>query len=512
MKVRWIEISHRVKNSHEKKLLYKALSKSIHPRDIQTIILKLNHRSLKSKRRVARFLGRIHNKALLKQLVRLLYNHNRTLSGHARYFLQFAAPERLANLLNQTNLQSTPNYVKISILKIIAKQKSWKSLEILFNLFDANDHNIKAYSLWAFHKIRRKHPQKVLPFLLYKLQSKDNDVIKKAGFLLGQNKNPAAILPLLYKMTQSPTRLRRNLSKNLVLLTKKSTIPILVKGFKIDNPLLHRELIWILGESHKKEAVPFLIHQLDNPDSNIRKSTILAILKFKQKNIQNYLLDKLNDPSHRVRIHALWALANLKIKNLPPKLIQKLNDKNKKVRLFARWAILKLANTNNCEYLLNVVEQKKLFSQVVIIEVFAKVRLKKAFHYLVGVLKQKGGSTLKLKAIGALARLSDPRSIKPLLKYCRSRNPKLRASATKALGYLRDKKLFLHFVGLLKDRHPLVRKEAAWALGKLKLKKGIQPLIRTLYQRNESSKHVRKAVAEALLKIKKKRNQGSKHI
>ncbi len=512
MKVKWIEIYYRIKNPYEKKLLFKALSTSIHAHDIQPILLKLNHRSLKSKRRVAQFIGRIHNKALPKQLFNLLHSHNRPLNRHAGYFLQFIAPERLANMLNQSKLLLSPDPVKISILKIIGQQKSWKSLEILFNLLDTNHHNIKAYSLWAFHGIQRKHPRKVLPFLLYKLQSKDNSVIKKAAFLLGQNKNPAAILPLLYKITHSPMDLRRYLSKNLVHLTNSSTIPILVKGFEIDNPLLHKELVWLLGESRKKEAIPHLIHQLDNPNSEIRKTTILAILKFKQKNIQNYLLNKLNDPNHRVRIHAIWALANLKIRKLPPKLIQKLEDKNKNVRLFARWAILRLANTRNCKYLLKSIENMKPFSQVVIIEVFAKVRLKKAFYYLKNVLEEKGSPTLKLKAIEALARLSDPRSIMPLLMYCQSNNPKLRASATKALGYLGDKKLFLHFVKLLNDPHPLVRKEAAWALGRLKMKKGIQPLMRTLYRRNESNKHVRKAVMKALLKLKKKWNQGSKHI
>ncbi len=511
MKIKWIEIYYRIKNPYEKKLLFKALSKSLHAHDIQPIFLKLNHRSLKSKHHVAQFIGRIHNKALLKQLFILLQSHNRSLNRHAGYFLQFIPPERFANMLNQSKLLSSPDYVKIGILKIIGKQKSWKSLEILFNLFE-NHPNIKAYSLWVFHGIQRKHPRKVLPFLLYKLQSKDSRIIKKAGFLLGQTKNPAAILPLLYKITHSPMDLRRYLSKNLVHLTNSSTIPILVKGFEIDNPLLHKELVWILGESHKKEAIPHLIHQLDSPNSEIRKTTILAILKFKQKNIQNYLVNKLNDPSGRVRIHAIWALANLKIKKLPPKLIQKLEDKNKNVRLFARWAILKLSNTRNCKYLLKSVEDMKPFSQVVIIEVFAKVRLKKAFYYLKDVLRGKGSPTLKLKAIEALARLSDPRSIMPLLMYCQSKNPKLRASATRALGYLRDKKLFLHFVRLLKDPHPLVRQEAAWALGKLRLKKGIQPLIRTLYKRNESNKHVRKAVTKALLKLKKKWNQGSKDI
>ena len=495
-----INIYYLITESQEKHKLNYFLSNKITPQIMKSIIYRMKSHKLKLKINIAKYIDSLNNNSLINEIYKLLNHPNRFVTQNASFLLLHSNSKKLSTLFDENINKSSSFSLKLSVIKIIGKKKSWRLLETAFKIFNIKDSVLKEYSIWAFNQIHKKNQNKVLPFLMSKLQNNNKIDQNNALNILSYLKTPKLIFPLISLLNKNyDNKLNRKISLILVSMVNKETLEIFLNFLRLKNPKLQNELIWILGESNKKQIIPHLIFYLDHPDPKIKCSTILSLIKLEKQSIGNDIIKKLSDKSLSVRLMAIWALAHLELEIIPEKLFDNLKDKNYEIRQYSKWVILKLVSKKNIKQLIESPIERTSIIKTVLIDSLAKLKLKMGTNYLSSIVQSNNMTNLKVRAINALGKILDSSSMNILIESTKSENNAIRSSATKALGNFKNKKLLSLFVELLKDLTPNVRKEAAKAIGKLNLKEGIKPLIYTL---NDENKNVRREVTKSLLKLK----------
>ncbi len=489
------------KRDKSRQTIIRHIKLHIKPVMIKPLLLRLKYLPLKNKRRTAFLLAVLNDPELSQELYRLLHDQNRSVNQHAFLLLSYHSSAKLNSLFRQSLHKKTPRRVKLKVLKILGYKKNWRSLDIVFSLYSNRDVVIKAYCIWSFRQIKKRHPDKIKAFLLIKLRLPLLNQ-RKAVYILASLKEYYAVLPMINLLHHCSKSNRHIIAKSLVALVHHRNMDYFRSGVKTANPLVKKELIWVLGESRNKKAIPILINCLSSRNRYLKNHAVMALLKFQKKSISKHLVRIISDQSPLVRRRIIWALGNLKNNKILKSLLATLDDQDKKVRYYAKWAILRLVKKSNCQILFNPNLGRSRFAKMVKVEALGRVKSKRAFAFLKSALEQEKDSAMKIKIIIALGNILDKRSRRLLLRELKSRNPLVRAFVTRALGKLKDKRIFSRFVELLKDPHPLVRKEAVRALARLRMKKGIKPLLYRLYY--EKDEKVKKAVTKALFLLESK--------
>ncbi|MDH5681568.1 MAG: HEAT repeat domain-containing protein, partial [Spirochaetota bacterium] len=436
---KWIKIYYRSSGLKTKKLIYRSVKSHLAAEDLQGLFLELKRKSETSKRLVARFLKKVRTKKILEECAWLMNYPDRFVSGYSVYLLRFISINELLPVFNRVLEEDNSENMQIKIIELLGQKKSWKSIDLLFDLMDEGNVSLKSYGLWAFRQIDTR---KTKPFLTLKLKSEDKKEVLKASFLLGELRQKEAIMAMIHQMDRLDKLTRRKLSKNLIKLLTNRTLKLFVQTLKIENPLIQKEIIWLFGESKKKKTIRHLFRFIDSNDSELKNSAILAMVKLGEERVADELLGNLSDKMLSVRLRTIWALGNLHIRKIPEKLIGLLDDKDQKIREFSRWAILHLVSKSNYQSLYKYANNKSLNVQTVALEAIGKVNSSKAYLFLEKKLKQCKNQKLRL----ALVKILTPHLVRRkvpnyLLGYAKSSDPMLRAAVIRALGHLERKRL-----------------------------------------------------------------------
>ncbi|MHA1232913.1 MAG: HEAT repeat domain-containing protein [Candidatus Helarchaeota archaeon] len=150
--------------------------------------------------------------------------------------------------------------------------------------------------------------------LIKKIESRDEDIVKKTLEEIGNLNIKEAIQPILNLLnkTSSEEIIDAAIWTLSRIAPSKQIIPLL----KSDNKFIILYTIETLGRIEAKESRAQLREFLKDPDDEIRAMATWAIGKVQDKSSYEPLLDILkNDPNPAVRSNAAWAIKKLNILN-----------------------------------------------------------------------------------------------------------------------------------------------------------------------------------------------------
>ncbi|MDH5681878.1 MAG: hypothetical protein OEZ36_09835, partial [Spirochaetota bacterium] len=213
--IKWIKIYYRSSGKKTKKTIYSSIKKHLSHDNIHAVFMGLKRKSEISKRLVAKFLKNIRTEKILEESAWLLNVPDRFVSSYSVYFLKYIPIDELLPVFHKVLEEDNSDSMKIKIIQLLGQKKSWKSIDLLFELTDDENLSLKSYGLWAFKQISSV---KTRAYLTLKLQSEYRKDLLKAAFLIGELKHKEAIMPLIHQMDRLDKLTRRKLSKSLIKL------------------------------------------------------------------------------------------------------------------------------------------------------------------------------------------------------------------------------------------------------------------------------------------------------
>ncbi len=467
---KWIEIHNYLKNKTEKKLLFELLSKRILENNLKDILLYLKYEDKYTKKSVLGFIKKIKSPKFLRQLYQLLQNPNKRISHYSAIILSKFPTNKLVQFLSLNRSQHIPYQTKILIIRLFLNKKSIYSLDYLFSIYSLKDQYLKSQIIFVYKNILIKNPNKLLPFLIYKLNSTNISTKLKALSILTILERPQSLIPIFNQLNNSNFTIRRKISKSLVPLVNNKTQSFFYQALKIENHFIRNEIIWILGESCFKPALNYLIPYLNHSDPQTVIMCILSLVKFRVNNLSKLLINKMADKSMNIRITSIWAYSQLKPIIIPKVLIKYLDDKNDIIRKYASWSVIKISNKKNIDLLLNNYNTNPNFIKI-LLKVLVKLKYHKGIYVIQKIIKSSKNLQIKLEAIKGLSILSHKKALVYLKDLYKSNNPDIRIQVVKLLGQLKKKGYYKLLTKALNDSNPEVRKQAIISIRYLNIKK-----------------------------------------
>jgi HEAT repeat protein len=285
-----------------------------------------------------------------------------------------------------------------------------------------------------------------------------------------------------------------------------------------------------------------LIGDLHDGDWQVRAEAAMALGETGDERAVVPLIEALRDDVREVRLNAAWALGEIGDERATEPLVAALNDQVREVRCVVAIALGKIGDDRAVGPLKEALKEEDLGAS----EVSAEAQIKAEDPKLIEVenntlvLQNSSGcpcvadlcdhcvvqlcfaSTLvklgrdeyidrltlalqgedrflRKEAVGALARIDDPRAVGPLLEALKDEEPWIRSEAAKALGEIGDERGVDPLIDALKDENPWVRWAAAKALGEIGHGRALPPL--TVLVSQDDDRGVREAAGRAIQRI-----------
>ncbi|MGD2091022.1 MAG: HEAT repeat domain-containing protein [Candidatus Aminicenantes bacterium] len=348
---------------------------------------------------------------------------------------------------------------------LLGETKDPKTIKLLIEFLKERNKNVRQY----VEKTLIKTGKLAVESLIDALNSKDRHIRRQASMILGEIKDPSAVMPLIsLYLWDNYYFVSRNVEEALLKIGK-SSIQSLIPALNSENLRVRKEISEILAKINKPglDAVePLLSLLMKERDENVRKNIVVALGKMKDSQAVEPLITLLKgDKSRRVRESSIKALGEIKDPRAVKPLLEALQDRNFSIRSSAGKAFTKIGD--------------------------------QALQPLIAALKDKNPEVREI-AIVTLGDLRDSRAVEPLITKLKDGNPKVRKTSAETLGKLKDPRTIDHLIAALLDDNSDVREYAAIALGEIGDSRAVERLIAALHDIDIS---VRESVATALGKI-----------
>lgn len=288
-----------------------------------------------------------------------------------------------------------------------------------------------------------------------------------------------------------------------------------------------------------------LIDDLTDSDWQVRSKAAMALGEMGDEKAVDPLIEALRDDVREVRLNAAWALGEIGDDRAIEPLVAALNDQVREVRCVVAIALGKIGNEKAVGPLKEALKEEDrdaseiyyaapgpaegptlmdtenkiqelqrsagcpcvadLCDHCVVQLCFASTLVKlgrdEYLDRLTSALKGED-RFLRKEAVGALARIDDPRAVGPLLEALKDEEPWIRSEAAKALGEIGDERAVGPLLESLEDEDPWVRWHAVKALGEIGDTRALPTLARMASE--DDDRGVREMAGRAMEKIRLK--------
>jgi HEAT repeat protein len=323
----------------------------------------------------------------------------------------------------------------------------------------------------------------MLWWTLRQLRSKDAGTRAGAALKLGESKDWRALEPLAEALSDGVLSVRYHAALAL------------------------RKMVcnWPKSETAKR-IVPALVAALADKDSStVREAAAEALWPIGDARAVEPLLAALEDESCGVRqaaVHALWCIAD---RRAVEPLMAALKDEDSEVRRAAAELLGRISDPRAMEPLLATLMDGDWRVNEATEEALRRIDphwaksevAERAVRTFVAALQGENWH-VRVGAMVALQRISDPRAVEPVLAALKDEDWRVRRAAAWTLGRIADARAVEPLAAALKDEYSEVRKAAAEVLERIGDRRAVEPLVAAL---KDGDSDVREAAGKALDRI-----------
>jgi HEAT repeat protein len=278
----------------------------------------------------------------------------------------------------------------------------------------------------------------VLPVAIEALRNENRPVRAMAARACGKFRDPLAIQPLA-QCLHDETRdfnLQHLYLLSLVQIGPEAYGPLL-EAAKACKEEVRFAIPRTVAGTWGAEALPQLIGFLDNPDSYVRWSAAYELGGLKDSRATGALIRRLDDGDTNVASYSATALGEIGDPAAIPPLLKLLRDARVEngVRIAAAGALARMGRADGRKYLLEMAQSPKTLDRAQAAETLGTGKIKGATDPLLSLLADRDAA-VRLQAVQAIAKFSDPRVIPAVKKLLNDPDSDVRQSAADALKKL----------------------------------------------------------------------------
>ncbi|HEX2916247.1 MAG TPA: HEAT repeat domain-containing protein [Chloroflexia bacterium] len=234
---------------------------------------------------------------------------------------------------------------------------------------------------------------------------------------------PVAVEPLLKILETGDDYVRIGACLSLMTIPDSRIIPAILRILrdKQVDAELRSYAAQVLAQFNSEEPISTLtgIVESETENEEVRKGAVIALRNITDSNerIADTLFKALSDKSDGVRAAATWYLERFKAEGVTARLLAALNDPAVYVRRSAIGVLRELNTDEATRVLMEHLQVKTdLDTKIRIIEALGKAKSPPFLELLLQFLHNPQDTYLLHTTVEALARLSDPRAVEPILQ------------------------------------------------------------------------------------------------
>jgi HEAT repeat protein len=406
--------------------------------------------------------------------------------------------DRLINLLYLENNAGARNSAIEALVRL-----NKKATTFLIGAFDTTNKDVRKFVIDILGSFR---DSRSLPLMLSALKDDDENVRAAAIEHIGKA-GESSVLDALIEIIESDDIWTAYPAADAIgRIGDKKAVSALIKA--LDKKPLRVPVIKSLGLIGEPDSLKFIIPFLEDHSKIVQEEAVRSTEKFYRKGageefitgeIRSIIGDRALDTliAHawsdkpEVRISAILLLGLMRDEKAYGSLLEISQEQD--FEEDARRAFVFIGREKP-ESLLRLFETESLYQKRFICEVAATIASPLYYAAFKGLLKDDDGHIRSTAAAG-LARIGDPKAIKPIKNLLTDPYEDVQEAAVEALVRLGSWLKVDELVSMLHEENPLLRKNAALLLGRIEAKEAVHALG---FAMKDGNINVRKACVEAL--------------
>ncbi len=274
---------------------------------------------------------------------------------------------------------------------------------------------------------------KQVPFLIRDLSSPVANLRYQAVKALDRIDDSRAVPGLINALKDRDSRVRRAAMAALKDVNDPRIIKMLAIMLKSHDTKKREQAITALGKQDDPKAIELLIRASKDSKYSVRVKAIKALANKPGTQLNQVFLDALNDSNYQVKQAAISAIGKRKDARFVKPLVALLNSSNSKLRSSAAYALKGLVKFCSETELLTLVKSDHRSLKLATLSALGQYDSPEAIESLAEAATDKS-STVRLKAVEALVKIEDERTVRPLIVALKDSYYKIRDTAIKGLG------------------------------------------------------------------------------
>ncbi|MCK5686823.1 HEAT repeat domain-containing protein [bacterium] len=449
---------------------------------------------------------------IFNQIVVLLDSGNEDKIYWALQIMRDFPAENIESIIMKYLLKFENNpQMLVWIIKIIGKNKYFKSIKQLIKYFDHDDWNIRFESseavlhlgvktipylqktfqnnisnlgqenlaFWSMKTMGKLLKKKACKHLSSCLSAKNENIRYYGVIAFGETSSPEAV-PYLIKMLADSSWMVRNQSAEILVSYGNSVVPQLKKALNSKNRDIRFMALRIIAQILKHESVPILEKVCDTGKKEMKFFAISALGEIRSKNAIKLLVKFFSDGTYMLRQHAANTL--IKIGNFAtPYVIDYLDSKDDDVFYWVTYVISNIGGAGLMALIecLNIGDYNK---KKILLENLKNTREVELIPNLITLLNDEEWKLRRLAA--EVLSGFGPVVIEPLVKAFEVNDSDINYWAVKILISLGDD-VVARLVDIMRTGKADVRPYAVFTLAKISTEKSVSPIIEVLRENVE---------------------------
>lgn len=295
-------------------------------------------------------------------------------------------------------------------------------------------------------------------------QDGPDSVRQAVAFSLGRLGGSTAEQRLLLMFgVDNPESVRIAAAEAVGELRSELAMKVLRQAAKDDSPGMRRAAVAALGRIGNDAAIEILLASLDDPDPYVRSEAERAIHSLRRSAVDVFL-QSIHSSSSRVRREAVEKLAGSGDPAAVDWLIGVLNDHVTEVRQAAVAGLSRYTDPESVEKVSMSLKHEDFRTRQGAVAVLDRISSSQVIPALLEASVDPTSSAVRIEAIRALGRRSDPRAEAAVLQATKDAHSEVRAAAAESLGRMEGEEPFQRLMRLTVDDSREVRRAAFEAL------------------------------------------------
>ncbi len=373
----------------------------------------------------------------------------------------------LVQLLNDKTL---PEYIDgladedkrivTGVMRVLAKSKQY-DVNRLYDLFEDPD-----IPKAALVQILLAHKDDLnARTLLGLLERVDKDVRQMVFRVLDQVAKPEMVPDLIrYSRSKDPV-IRQHVARTLGRFSTDAVRDALLALLKDSHKGVRQIALESLGRIKVTIPARPIVQLLRDPDLTVQAKAIDTLIHIRDPETVKYLIPILQDDSEYIRRAAVEVLNEVGDPRAIKDLLNAMRDQDWWVKVRAADALGSIGGPKVVEAVLGLINDKDEFLRRTAVEILNSIKDERAVSHLIQALEDKDW-WVRERAADALAKIGDKRAVPALVKMLREQ-PESASVAIKALAELSDPAAIEPLIEVLDHPDDVTKKEAMRALQSL---------------------------------------------